>query len=387
MLPWMVCLVTASAWELIARNWAALTIALTCLSLAVWTCLWLGKYVRICLNLFIDTPPPLALGPLEFDRVAGQEVRFRAFDGTSLRGMWVRRGHARGTIIFCHEFGSDMHSCARYTRPLMQAGFDIFTFDFRGHGASSCPGRYRPLQWSSDKELGDVLGAIAHVHQELERQGRPRRIGLFGISRGGAAAILAAATDDSVGAILADGAFSTDAICIGLMKRWAAIFARVRLVYENHPESFWRLLYWLLRQQAQKRMGCRYPSVLRALGDMAPRPIMLVHGARDSYVPVEQTRLLHQAAPSPKYMWIVPRAKHNQSVAIAPEEYAQRTVAFFERHLAGLDVDEVYICGRDCEKGNPKSQIPNPKQIPSPKSQTSQQEPSSASSRSHTPEV
>lgn len=353
----------------IASNWAALTIALTCASLLVWFCLVMDKYVRICLNIFTDTPPPLSMGPLDFERVAGQEVHFPAFDGTSLRGMWVRAPNPKGTIIFCHEFGSDMHSCARYTRALMAAGFDIFTFDFRGHGESSCPGQYRPLQWASDKEIGDCLGAIAQVHQDLALHGRPDRIGLLGISRGGCAAILAAANDASVRAVLADGAFSPDDVCVGLMKRWAKIFARVRVVYESHPESFWRLLYRLLLCRAQRRMGCRYPSVRKVLRKMTPRAIMLIHGALDSYVPAQQTQLLHEEAPSPKYVWIVPRAKHNQSVVLVPEEYAQRTVAFFEKHLAGLDVDEIYIKGRTTVTANPESEIRNLKQIQSTKSE------------------
>ncbi len=344
----------SSWWDLIASNWAALTIGATCLSLLVWVSLVLDKYVRISLNIFTDTPPPLSLGLLDFDRISGHEVRLRAFDGTSLRGMWLRVPRPKGTIIFCHEFGSDMYSCARYTRALSQAGFDIFSFDFRGHGESSCRPKYRPLQWSSDKEVGDVLGAIAHVHQELSARGSTGPVGLFGISRGGAAAILAAARDSTIGAILADSAFSTDSVCTSLMKRWAKIFARVRLVYENHPPAFWRLMYFLMRCRAQRKMGCRYPSVFNALREMSPRPIMFIHGEQDSYVPSQQTLLLHQEAPSPKYLWIVPHAKHNQSVAVVPEEYAQRTVAFFERHLAGLPVDEAYIAGRSISLPEPR---------------------------------
>jgi uncharacterized protein len=348
--------------EHIASNWAALTITLTCLSLLVWIALVLDKYVRICLNIFTDTPPPLALGQLDFDRISGEEVRLRAFDGTSLRGMWIRADKPRGTLIFCHEFGADMHSCARYMVPLMKAGFEIFSFDFRGHGESSCPRQYRPLQWASDKDVGDLLGAVAHVHQDLLRRGQPPRIGLFGISRGGCAAILAAASDSSVTAVLADGAFSTGEVCISLMKRWAKIFARIRLVYENHPPIFWRMLYHLLRCRAQRRMGCRYPSVLQALREMPPRPIMFIHGAQDSYVPAQQTHLLYAAAPSPKYIWIVPRAKHNQSVVVVPNEYAQRTVAFFEKHLACLDVDDIYIKGRPSHAAPPSTPEMHPAQ-------------------------
>src|ERR1017187_8010960 len=120
--------------------WAAYAIALTCFSLLVFVVLLLAKYVRICINIFVASPMPLSMGPLDFQPIHGEVVRFRSFDGTSLRGMHLNtpnRAAYKGTIVFCHEFGSDMYSCARYARPLIESGFDVFTFDFRGHGQSS----------------------------------------------------------------------------------------------------------------------------------------------------------------------------------------------------------------------------------------------------------
>src|SRR5204862_4225889 len=97
----------------------------------------------------------------------------------------------KGMVIFAHEYSSDMYSCARYCCPLLKAGYDVFTFDFRGHGESSGEPGYHPRQWPSEREVNDMLGAIAYVEDWLQRQGRPLEIGLFGISRGGGAAILA----------------------------------------------------------------------------------------------------------------------------------------------------------------------------------------------------
>jgi pimeloyl-ACP methyl ester carboxylesterase len=94
---------------------------------------------------------------------------------------------------------------------------------------------------------------------------------------------------------------------------------------------------------AQPKLGCKFPSVCKALREMKPRPILFVHGQRDSYIREEQTRLLHAEAPEPKYLWIVEGAKHNQSVIVQPRQYAQRTVAFFRRHLADEVVPESEI--------------------------------------------
>jgi len=180
-----------------------------------------------------------------------------------------------------------------------------------------------------------MLGAIAYVEDWLEGHGRPVEIGLFGISRGAGAAILAARNNPAVKAITADSAFSSDTTLEHLMKRWAYIFAKVRFVYENHPPQFWRFLRWLLFRECRRKLNCTFPSVRKALRRMAgPKPILFIHGERDSYIPVEQSQLLYEQAPGPKSLWVVPQAKHNQSAVVRPEYYALRTVTFFDEHLA-----------------------------------------------------
>ncbi len=344
----------ATFWDFIQDNWAALTIAGTCLTLLAFVALLLGKYVGICLNIFMDTPTPLLAGPRDFQIIRGEEVRFRSFDGTSLRGMWLRtadRSAAKGAIIFCHEFGSDMYSCARYARPLIETGFDVFTFDFRGHGDSSCPSGYRPVQWASDKELEDVLGASAYVEDEMASAGRPVRIGVFGISRGAAAAILAASSDPNIVCILSDGAFGTRCTTVSFMKRWAYIFARVKLVYESHPDAFWHFLMWWVLRFAQPKLGRRFPSVRKALKKMVSCPVQFFHGQRDSYIRYNQAEILHAAASEPKGLWIIPKAKHNQGVVVAPEEYAARTIAFFRKYLAEEAVSDEELTGGKAKTG------------------------------------
>jgi len=325
-------------WEYIARNWALTSMVVTVCFVITTVWLILRKYVRLMLNIIRDTPPPLAMGPRDFERIDGERVTFRAFDNLNLCGMLLRgnhQGHPKGMVIFSHEFSSDMYSCARYCRPLLASGYDVFSFDYRGHGESSHEPGYQPRQWPSDREVNDMLGAIAYVEELLEREGRPPEIGVFGISRGAGAAILASVNDLRIKAIITDGAFSSDTVLEYLMKRWAYIFAKVRFVYENHPPQFWRFLRWLLFRECRRKLNCTFPSVRKALRAMKPpRPILFIHGERDSYIPVEQSQLLYEAAPGPKSLWVVPGAKHNQCVVVRPEYYALRTVSFFDEYLA-----------------------------------------------------
>ncbi len=332
-------LMTWSFLHVLARNWALVVIVLTTATLIVVPLLILLKYVRISLNIMRDTKPPLARNPLDFDRrLVGEPVNLHAYDGLPLAGMMIPADSSvprRGMILFAHEFCSDMHSCARYCRPLQEVGYDVFTFDFRGHGQSRSTADYTPRQWVSDREVNDMRGAVEFVQAWLEERGLPPDIGVFGISRGACAAILVAAENPAIRAIVSDGAFSTDTTIEYFMKRWAYIFAKVRVVYENHPPVFWRFLRWSMMGFARREFKTRFPSVRKVIARMTPRPMFFIHGAKDSYLPVEQSRRLYALAGQPKYLWVAADARHNQAVALHPEQYARLTIGFFDRYLAG----------------------------------------------------
>lgn len=330
------------AWDFVTRNWALMSIVATLAVLVVVPTMVIRKYMRLITNLFTDTPPPLSIRLRDNDQMNGEEIDFRALDGYRLAGTMIPRNPAsppRGMIIFAHEFKSDAQSCARYCKPLLEAGYDVFSFDFRGHGQSPGEEDYCPRQWPSDREVSDLLGAIAYVEHYLENADRPPDLGLFGISRGAGAAIIAAEAVSSVRAIVTDGAFSSDTTLEYFMKRWAKIFAKVRVVYENHPQTFWRFLRWLVFWNCSRRFHCSYPSVRKALARLGDIPTFMIHGEKDSYIPVAQTQMLYDCAGEPKYIWIVPGAKHNQSIIVQPAEYAARTLQFFNQHLAGIEVE------------------------------------------------
>lgn len=338
-------LLTVNIHGWIQENWALIGAIIT-IGVVLFACqFFVRHYAGIVLNIFSDTPPPLLVNLLDFRRVEGDIVRFRSFDGISLQGMWLNppKGmKVKGTILFCHEYGADMYTASRYTTSLIESGYRVFTFDFRAHGKSS-GASYHPLQWPSDKELCDVLGALAHVRQTQEAEGSSAELGIFGISRGAGVALLAASTDPDIKAVLCDGAFCTQTTIITYMKRWAHHFAKIRLVYENHPEIFWKFLYRVMIRKAQVKLNRRFPSVSKAAKSLSQRPVFFIHGEKDSYIRVEQSKELHEITPDPKYLWIVPKARHNQSVMVDPAQYSARTVGFFDKHLANETISDEII--------------------------------------------
>lgn len=323
--------------DIVSRNWAIVLIAGTITTLVIVPLFIILKYVRISLNIMRTTVPPLARNPLDFIRLEGEEIAFLARDGLPLNGMLIRGEPSmprKGLIVFAHEFGSDMYSAARYCRGLQADGYDVLTFDFRGHGSSPCPPEYTPRQWPTDRELDDIRGAIGYSLTLLREAGLPEEVGVVGVSRGAGAAILVADEYPAIQAVFCDGVFSTDTTIEHFMKRWAYIFASVRVVYENHHPIFWRFLRWAMFLFARREFKCRFPSVRKSIQRMQPRPVFFVHGEKDSYLPVEQSRLLYALAPQPKFLWIAPNARHSQAAVLHPDTYNALTRRFFDDYLA-----------------------------------------------------
>ena len=323
---------TGGGW--LARNWPLLLAGLFLVVLLLALAL-LAKYLRIAINLFLDTPLPVTANLHDYKEPQGDTVEFPSLEGRHLRGMFIDRPPGlpdKGTVIFCHEFDSDMMSAGRYARPLVEAGYTVFTFDFRGHGESFTPPHFEPRYWPSNYEVNDILAAIAFVESRRDTNGKG--VGILGISRGASAAVVAAALSPSILCLAVDGAFSTDFSIDELMKRWVQIFVRIDLARADRTFSVYRFFRALLMFYVELKCRCRFPSTRRSLAKLDSVPILFIQGERDAYVRPEQTRVLHDLKPGAKELWICPGAKHNQSIATDSQTYARKTVAFFDRYLA-----------------------------------------------------
>src|SRR5262245_65698929 len=97
-----------TAFDILARNWALVTMLSTIAAIALVGALVIRKYVRISLNILRTTKPPLSRSPLDYLRLSGEAMAFPAFDGSRLSGMMIRAeagAERRGMILFGHEDG------------------------------------------------------------------------------------------------------------------------------------------------------------------------------------------------------------------------------------------------------------------------------------------
>ena len=293
------------------------------------------RYAPIIGRIFEEKPLFLPLR-LPADG-GGEDVQFTTFDGLTLHGSLFRTtaGRRGGLIVFCHEYLSDRWSFQPYAAGLRAQGYDVFTFDFRSHGESDGEPNYRPLQWVTDHEVSDLKAALNYLRSRPDHDATG--FGLFGVSRGGGTALVAAADEPDVWGVITDGAFPTRGTMLAYILRWAEIYVSSPYFWKMMPEWVFRYLAWAGRVRSERRLNCRYPDVESAVSRIAPRPWLMIHGEKDAYILSSIARSLFARAGEPKELWIVPKAKHNRCREVAPKVYEERLAAFLRRHAPSPD--------------------------------------------------
>jgi pimeloyl-ACP methyl ester carboxylesterase len=270
---------------------------------------------------------PLKLKPVKH----GEDVQFATEDGFRLSGTFLRARNAQraGLIVYCHEYLSDRWSYYPYIDHLRDLGYDLFTFDFRNHGASENDRTYAPMQWTTDHEVRDLRAALAYLRTRSDCDSAG--FGLFGVSRGGTTALLVAPSEPDIWAVITDGAFPTQGTMVPYIIRWAEIYVPSRLIRSVIPRWIFAMLAWSGRRWTERSLNCRFPSVEAAAARMCPRPWLMIHGQRDTYIGPQIAQALFACGNDPKELWLVPDAKHNRCRETDPEAYAARLMGFLDR--------------------------------------------------------
>ncbi|MGW1162116.1 alpha/beta hydrolase [Streptomyces sp. NPDC002519] len=211
-------------------------------------------------------------------------------------------GHLRDlAIVVAHGFTGDLERphVRRVAGVLARYGA-VVTFSFRGHGASG--GR----STVGDREVHDLAAAVRWA-RELGHS----RVATVGFSMGGSVVLRHAAQHQ-------EGA-DTDAV--------AAVSAPARWYYRGTAPM--RRLHWLVTRPEGRLVG-RYglrtrihhrdwdpvpASPAQSVPLIAPTPLLIVHGDRDGYFPVDHPRMLADAAPGHAELWLEPGMGHAENAA------------------------------------------------------------------------
>lgn len=219
--------------------------------------------------------------------LAVEEVKLEPEQGVRLHAWFFPHPEPLASLLFCHGNAGNVSHRLENVRLLVDCGFQVLLFDYRGYGHSSGvpsePGLYR-----------DAAAAWQYLAERPDTANAPRII--FGRSLGGAVAVHLAVQAGASGLIVES--------------TFTSIRTLVRLIYHVPlPE-----------------MPVKYDSLSKI--DQLRMPLLAIHGELDELIPFADGRALFEAAPQPKTWYPIPGAGHNDTYAVGGEAYFRQMVAF-----------------------------------------------------------
>jgi dipeptidyl aminopeptidase/acylaminoacyl peptidase len=246
-----------------------------------------------------DCPAPERIAAFSDPEV----VILETADGLLLEG-WYYPGANGRAVLALGGVGGSLGLNQPPITFLLEAGYGVLQI-----GSRACAGGLVTL---GAREALDAEAGLRFLQTRPEAA--PDGIALYGFSMGGAAAILAAARNPAVEALIAEGGYHNlgeDFVEPGSDR--------------SLPEFVFLYtlsgVYWLRTGVDPWEI-----SPIDAIGEIAPRPVLLIYGEAEAV----SGRAAEQfaAAGEPKQLWLVPGGGHGTNHAAAGEGYEEKVLEF-----------------------------------------------------------
>jgi len=246
---------------------AGITLLLLAL-LVAFTCAWMMRHYA--------TYAPLDISPADCG-LTFMPFRVRGAADAALACWFIPAEQPRAIMIASHGVADSKSGMLPYLLPYQRAGFSLVLYDLRHHGESS--GRDCTLGYWETRDLLDITRQVRADYAN----GLP--IVYWGFSLGATTALLAAARDPHVTAVVAQSPF------VSLRETVRYYAGRFYHVPAPLAALGVRIFEWQTGARAND------VDVPRAAAGLADRPILLMGSPNDRQVPCAWLARLHAALP------------------------------------------------------------------------------------------
>ncbi len=242
-----------------------------------------------------------------------QHINIKARDGISLSGHYLACSNPGKNLVIClHGYTSNgLSNYCAISKYYQDMGFDLLITDHRAHGQSE--GDYAGFG------ILDRFDCLKWIEYAIERFGSDVKILLHGISMGASTALMTLGFENLpqnvIGAV-SDCAFTSP----------YDVFSHI-VKRDYHLPSFPIMNF--CDMLCSKKAGYKFRdySTLTALQN-TDRPVLLIHGENDNFVPTWMTEKNYEVCASPKEKLLVKNAGHGASYYENKEEYENAVTAF-----------------------------------------------------------
>jgi fermentation-respiration switch protein FrsA (DUF1100 family) len=231
-----------------------------------------------------------------------EDIYFKTPDGLTLHGWYFQAmiPGPRATILVLHGNAENLSTHVNSVLWLIREGFNIFIFDYRGYGKSQGSPGIRGVHVDAEAAL-EMLLTLPQVKE--------KKVIVLGQSIGGAIAVYTAANSphkDRIAALVLDSAFSS-----------YRLIAREKL-----SQAF---ITWPFQYPLSLFFNDDY-SPVKWIKQVSPIPILIIHGEKDTVVPVHHGQILYDVALQPKEFWRTSAPGHVRS--FADEQVREKLVSY-----------------------------------------------------------
>lgn len=241
----------------------------------------------------------------------------------------MKPGEKRPACLVLHGFGSNKGSkaCISPATLLAQWGYIALRFDMRGCGESEGPRAHIICL----EQVEDTKSAVTYLMSRPEVDGT--RIATAGHSFGAAVSVYAGGVDKRIAAVISSGGwgdghtkFQLQHSKPGAWDKFSATLERGRELRAKTGESIKIPRYDIVPIPEGMRGNLAPGSIMEfpletvesmlafraneVVGNIAPRPLLLLHASTDSVTPTEQSIVLFQKAGMPADLHLIADVDH-----------------------------------------------------------------------------
>lgn len=236
-----------------------------------------------------------------------QEYWLQTLDGLAIR-IWYYPSHNEAAIITLGGLKGSLGNHIPPVDSLLKAGYGIIQVDTR-----ACSQPSARVTLGAD-EIFDAEAALSFLQTIPEVD--PNRIGVMGFSMGGATAIRLMARQEAISSLVRDGGYSS----LQELFKPTENDSFLATIFRRFVE---KMFVW------QTEIDPKHISPIDDLQTIKGRPVLFIFGEMEAESGLAQ----YEAANEPKEVWIVQGGSHGNNHLVAPEEYQEKVLNFFNRTL------------------------------------------------------